>query len=262
MKVSHIFAAAALCAFPALASAHSLYLSGTIGNAPVLFVLDRSETNSLDGFYYYLRHGEGIELSGTIDPAGNFTLDENAQGKKALLRGAAHNGHWTGTWTRNAGGAPLPLALTENRDKLSSISGAFACDARQHRTGEDYTFHQSLRLALNKGRVTKLSIFEGAAAGADEQQCNIGLSDVKPEATRTGVLLRAKADDPSDTGEDAMHCTVRIIASGDYLYVEPGDAGEAHNDCKGAGDTMFCSARGNWTGLFLDRKTGKCVAEQ
>jgi hypothetical protein len=68
-----------------------------------------------------------------------------------------------------------------------------------------------------------------------------------------GVLLRAKEDDEKDTSEDAQHCTLRILGDDNYLYVRV-------DGCKGAGDTMFCSARGSLTDLVVNRKAQTCKA--
>jgi Tfp pilus assembly protein PilX len=56
----------------------------------------------------------------------------------------------------------------------------------------------------------------------------------------------------------AQHCTVRIIASGDYLYVQMGDTTDTNNDCRSAADTMYCSPRSFWTDMVVERKTQIC----
>ncbi|HEY4141639.1 MAG TPA: hypothetical protein VGM57_09515, partial [Pseudolabrys sp.] len=75
------------------------------------------------------------------------------------------------------------------------------------------------------------------------------------------ILLQAHGDEPSG-GEDAGNCTLRVVGTADYLYVQVGDFTEPKNDCRGIGSTMFCSPRGGWGDLVVDRKTQSCRAVQ
>jgi hypothetical protein len=50
------------------------------------------------------------------------------------------------------------------------------------------------------------------------------------------------------------HCTIRILAAGDFLFIRTGDTTEDGNECRAAADTMFCSPRSFWTDLIIDRK--------
>ena len=76
---------------------------------------------------------------------------------------------------------------------------------------------------------------------------------MRQERSDAGILLRAREDDVSNTRGGAQHCSVRVLGDEGAMVVEV-------DGCKGAGDTMFCSARGNWSDLVLDRKTQVCRA--
>jgi hypothetical protein len=52
---------------------------------------------------------------------------------------------------------------------------------------------------------------------------------------------------------NAARRAVAKTGGGDYLVVQT-------QGCRGAGDEMFCSARGGWSDLAFDRKTQACSA--
>jgi hypothetical protein len=233
---------------PLPAWAQSLAFFGTVGRAPVFVSLQR-EGDALSGWYLYVRQGKSIRLQG-IAGADGFALDEFSfhDGRKTgHFAGVAGARDWSGEW-QAADGRMLTFTLRPARDTLN---GRFRCGARTSESG--YRFQAALDLEAVKGRVTRFTLSHDATGFGDAQSCSIGLGDLRQERSQSGILLRAREDDVSDTGEAAQHCSVRVLGSGDALVVEV-------NGCKGAGDTMFCSARGSWSDLVLDRKTQACRA--
>ena len=255
MKTSGCLALVALC-FSA-ANAHPLYLFGEVGHSPVMATLERDGGN-LSGWYLYLRHGKEIRLQGRIDATGNFLLDEfdaKSDRKTGSFKGAASGTHWAGEW--RSGAAPLAFALDEDRDATSAISGRFRCTAKKNDRQFGYVYTHTVDLFLAKGHVKALSLFRGeTSANADDQSCQIGLDDLKQVPSGAGILLRSKGDDPE--AENTPHCTVRILAAGDYLVVRMGDTSETGNECRGAADAMYCSPRSFWADMIVNRKTQVC----
>ena len=219
--------------------------------------LERDGGN-LSGWYLYLRHAKQIRLNGRIDAKGNFLLDEfdaNSGRKTGSFKGAANGTHWAGEW--RSGAAPLAFALDEDRDALSAVSGRFRCTTKKNDRQFGYVYTHTMDLFLAKGHVNVLSLFRGeTSAQGDDQSCQIGLDDLKQIPSNAGILLRSKGDDPD--AENTPHCTIRILAAGDYLAVEMGDTSESGNDCRGAADAMYCSPRSLWADMIVERKTKTC----
>jgi hypothetical protein len=237
--------------FPAPTAAQSLSFFGDIGNAPVFVSLDRAG-DKLSGWYFYIRQAKTIRLEGVID-AGGVAMDEFSfvDGKKTgSFKGAAHAADWSGTW-QSPDGRKLGFSLRPSRGPLSDLSGRFRCRTQFSDSG--YTFRDSLDLQAAKGRVTRLSLSQDATGWGDKQSCFIALGELKQVRSDSGVSLRAEENHNNDASEDEQHCSIHILGDRDYIYVQV-------NDCKGTGDTMFCSARGSWSDLVLSRKTQTCQA--
>lgn len=252
----------AVFAFASQAAAEPLYLSGTIAKVPVLFMLQRDGATELSGWYMYLRHGREIRVTGNIDAGGHFDLTAPSDRPEFSehITGNVHGGKWTGDWNRAPASAALPVVLTENRDTLAGISGHFACNPSQRDSAAGYTFSESLDFTLTQGRATKFSASHSAKGDdGDEQFCGIALKDLERTASHTGIRFRAKGDEP---GTDGGHCSVHLIAAGDYLYLAMGDFTEDGNDCRASGDEMYCSPRANWNDIIVNRKTGACSMVQ
>lgn len=241
--------AAGLFALPLSAQSFSFF--GDIGGAPVFVSLDR-DGDKLSGWYLYISQARQIRLEGTID-AGGFALDEFSfeSGKKTGgFKGRPGEAGWSGMW-QSPDGRQLKLTLRQDRGALSALSGQSRC--RTSFADSGYIFLYSLGLQAAKGRVTRLSLSSRATGWNEEHSCALDLSDLKQVPSSSGILLRAKEDDEKDTSEGSQHCTVHLLGDDDYIYVRV-------DGCKGAGDTMFCSARGSWTDLVLNRKTQTCKA--
>ncbi len=260
--IARLAMAAALGAWATLACAEPLYLTGTVGKAQVFATIER-DSAGISGWYLYLRHGKQLRLTGKTGAGGTFTLSEYSPGGSviaATFRGTVKGAQWTGMWQAAIGGPPVAFALSENHDVLAALSGNFRCKARQVDGELGWTWEQTLDLALARGRVSKFSTVHTARTmEGDEQNCGLGLSDLERKSSRTGILFRAAGD---EAGTEGGHCSVRILTAGDYLYVKIGDTTEDGNDCRGLSDTMFCSPRGNWNDLVLNRKTGQCTMVQ
>jgi len=245
----------------ASASAQPIQLSGTIGTRPVFADLSRTG-DTVSGWYFYMKVGKQLRLEGKLDQNGFFQLDEhtaNTNTRSGSFSGRVKGGHWSGTWRNAAGKKPVEIDLNEVRSTLAGVSGRFKCSAKRRDREYGYTYTHSVDLSLMKGRVKKLSLFRGETSKqGDDQNCRIGLSDLKQVDAETGILLRAKGDRRAD----AQHCTIRIVAAGDYLIVKAGDSSQSGDDCRGTSDTMFCSPRGFWADLIVNRTTQSCRSVQ
>lgn len=249
---------AAACALSAPAVADTIFLSGTVGKAPVFVSLNRDKGEVI-GSYLYTKYGKQIELVGKIDASGAFHMDESnfdTAKKSGNFDGHAVNGVWSGTWTDPKGGAPLPISLTEYRNGMAGFSGDFKCSEYHTDKKYGYTYDRSAHVTLINGKVTRLDLTqESKGQDGDSQGCYIGLKDLKQLSGGPGVLLRGDGDDPAQ--KDTEHCTIHVVGNANFVYVSPGDVTEDHNDCKGAADVMFCSPRANF-GDFLIDKSGMC----
>ena len=264
MKLAKAFALAAFLMLPSAVFGHPLYLTGTIGTAPVLLMLEK-ESGKLSGWYLYFREARDIAIDGHIDGDGRFELNEYASPghrKMAAFSGTAADGKWTGSW-KSAAGRTLSFRVQENRDVLQDLNGSFRCTARNLDKKFGYTFERSLNLTVAKGVVKTIDVVNGSKSrhGDGNQQCSIGSEDLKQVASDAGIMLEAHGDEPTG-GEDAGNCTVRVVGTADYLYVQVGDFTEPKNDCRGVGTTMFCSPRGGWGDVIVDRRTQSCRATQ
>ena len=232
--------------------AATLYLSGTVGKAPVFVTVERSE-GSIDGWYVYLRKGRQIRLEGHVDAGGALTLTEKDASTNAAtgaFEGRIDGERWTGSWHKPGIGMSLPFALAENREPIAE-NARFHCAARNADRESKYTFRNSLDLELRSGEVAKFALESSATAtDGDEQACHLGNEDLERAASSGGLLL--------ETGTERPRCTVRVMRAGAYLYVAVGDANEEGNDCRMLEDTAFCSPRAFWTDLVLDTKSGDC----
>jgi len=248
----------AMLAAPQLASAHPLYLTGTIGTAPVLLMIERDDT-ALSGWYLYLRQGKQIRLEGKVAADGAFTLDEFGgpkSQKTGQFDGRIARGQWTGVWRKPEQQATLPLRLTEGADVLSNLSGRFTCATKKVDREFGYTYRHTLSLRVTRGAVKAFDVKRGeTGTHGEDQACVIALSDVKQEKSDSGILLRTHGSS-SATGP---RCTIRLIGAGDYLYVQMGDWTESGNDCRGDDEAMYCSPRSFWADMIVNRKTHACV---
>lgn len=215
----------------------------------------------LSGWYFYFRVGKEIRLSGTITSDGVFTLEEFASGseKTGVFQGNTAQGIWQGSWRKAADAPAVAFSLHENRDVLDDLNGRFRCSAKKFDKQFGYTYAYALDLNVTKGTVQKIAIASTATSRYDQHQCSIDLRELKQISSDAGILLQAKGDMQNQEG-GAQHCTVRILGAGDYLYVQIGDSSETRNDCKGDGGTMFCSGRGSWADMIVDRRTRACKA--
>jgi hypothetical protein len=240
---------AGLIAAPALAQ--PLVFFGEIGTAPVFVSLDR-DGDKLSGYYFYLHQGKAIRLDGAVDAAG-FSMDEFSfvnNDRTGSFTGKPGAAAWSGTW-RSPDGRSLTFSLRPDRNRLSDLNGRLQCKAGEV-IGE-YRYLQSLDLTAAKGRMTRFSFSNTAKSQYDENDCAIAMSELKQIASPSGIVLRAKEDDPADTSASALHCSLRLMGSGDDLVI-------LVSGCQGAGQRMFCSSRGGWSDLIVNRKTKACKA--
>ncbi len=251
-----LFAAALALGRPALAA--ELSLSGKVGRAPVLLMLQQKD-GDLSGWYLYLRQAKQIRLEGHIDSKGTFQLAEYAGSdnrKTGSFEGAAQQDGWRGIWRKAGGGPALPFTLRQNRSSAEAFDGAFRCSARTTDRQFGYTYVRELNLRLSKGAVTAFSAEQEAVSKAgDQQDCSIGLEDLAQKPAE-GELLLVSKDEVSDA---APRCAIRIVGAGDYLYIQFG-GGTDGNDCRGSDATMFCSPRAFWVPMIVNRMTRACRA--
>ncbi|MBS0532593.1 MAG: hypothetical protein JSR72_00915 [Proteobacteria bacterium] len=249
-----------LLALTQSAFAHPLYLSGTIGSAPVLLMIERND-EALSGWYLYLRQGKQIRLEGKVAADGAFTLDEfgrAASQKTGQFDGRIASGQWTGTWRKPEQQAMLPLRLTESADTLAGLSGRFTCATKKLDREFGYTYRHTLTLQVSHGAVKAFDVKRGeTGTHGEDQACVIALSDMSQEKSDAGILLRTHGSSAAETGP---RCTIRLIGAGDYLYVQMGDWTESGNDCRGDDAAMYCSPRSFWADMIVNRKTRACVS--
>lgn len=249
----------AMLALMQSASAHPLYLAGTVGSAPVLLMMERNEA-ALSGWYLYLRQGKQIRLEGKVSAEGAFTLDEFSgpkSQKTGQFEGRIEQGRWTGIWRKPGQQTTLPLRLNETTDVLSSLSGRFTCATKKIDREFGYTYRHILKLEVSRGAVKAFDAQRSAAGPQGEDHaCSIALGDLSQASSDAGILLQTRG---SSSGA-GPRCTVRIVGAGDYLYVQMGDWTESGNDCRGDDEAMYCSLRSFWTGMIVNRKTRACVS--
>jgi len=249
-----ILAAAALCISVVATSAHTLYLFGDIGKFPVLVMIDR-DGSRLSGWYFYMRQAQEIRLDGTIDAKGQFVLDEydtHTGWRTAHFAGTATKTDWSGTW--QGGGVLLPFALHQSAGE--SLDGRYRCSSKKTDKQFGYTYTGTIDLGIAQGKVTRLALDNEAKSKYDAQSCSIDLKSLHKKPSDAGILLRSG----TGNGDINEHCSIRFVGNGSYIYVRIGDANETNDDCKGDDEEMFCSARGSWTDLVVERKTRVCRA--
>jgi hypothetical protein len=254
MRIAPLLAAGLFAA--AAAHAQPILLSGTIGKAPVFLDLDRTG-DTVSGWYFYFKVGKQIRLGGKLDPNGLFDIQEytaSTNSRTGSFTGRIKNGHWTGTWTNAAKKKSYPVAFDEIRGTLKNADGRLACAVRSRDAFGTHT-KQSIDLTLKGGRVKALTLaLTEKMDGGEAQNCRLDLRDLKQVPAPAGITLRARGD---RTGGE-HHCTVRLFAAGNYLVAQLGDPRQTNDDCRGAGDTQFCTPRAFWLGLAVNRKTQVC----
>ena len=250
---------ATLVIAPSIALAHPLYLFGAIGKAPVLLMMEQDGT-ALSGWYLYLSQGKQIRLKGIAAPDGSFTFDEFSGSSEQMtgqFEGRMDRRQWLGQWRKPGAASTLGFRFIENGDTLSNLDGRFRCATKKVDRQFGYIYRHGLTLEVSRGAVKAFDTKRGEVSrDGGEQMCSIALDSVKQVKSDVGILLRAgeAADDGSP------QCTIRIVGTGDYLYVQMGDSTESGNDCRSSDEAMYCSPRSFWTSMVLNRKTRACVS--
>ncbi len=257
--------AALLAVFPSRAYALSDIYFGSIDTYPIVVELQR-DGEALSGWYFYRAHAKLIQLSGSMGRDGSFRLDELSSGKKtAAFEGHSKDGQWQGNWhAANNAAAPLSFTFKPADAQANALDGSYACTGKRHDSTANGQYQSDLRwnlkLAVAAGRVRAFSAKQTTRMDTlVEQGCSINLGDVRQQPAAVGVLLKAQGDSDDDQAHD---CTVRVIANADTAIVKFGSDGTGGDDCRGLGATMFCSARGGWADMVLDRKNNTCKALQ
>jgi hypothetical protein len=117
------------------------YFAGTLGDGlRVLMVMSRHE-DRVYGSYAYTHVGQPIEISGTMDDAGNFTLNETADGEKTGVFVGRYDrpaGLLTGQWMTPDASRQLPFRLArfawliqEKRMTAITLHGDTAAEGEQ-----------------------------------------------------------------------------------------------------------------------------------
>jgi hypothetical protein len=272
-----LLAASALLLACAPLFADTLYLSGRIGKLPVNAAI-ANEGGVLAGWYFYRGHGRQLHLRGKMAADGSFRMEESRPlGDKVtgVFEGVAKAGRWTGTWTGTGGAtgtaaaAPLPLQLEENHDALGTLNAGYACALSERVPKYRVTNRWTLKLAIEHGVVRAFSADQGSYGDRqgdkrledddNQQSCSINLQDLRQVPSKTGILLQARDVEGEDRGEGGSKCSVRIVADKDTLRVGFGEPADSDNDCRRSGTTMFCSPRGDWSDMVIERDTKRCM---
>lgn len=256
MNLGNILLAAMLGLIPAAALAHPLYLTGTVGEAPVIAMIER-DGDALSGWYLYFNHAKLIQLSGRIDTQGHLRLEETVSSHvNATFEGAADRDQWTGVWRSEASKSSLPFRLHENRDLLASLDGKFSCSVKKVEKGIGPSYHE-IDLRIAKGQVTRFTNNRGITPkGEGTQSCSMDMEALSQIKSDSGILLKSKKTDAAS--QDERRCTVRIVGDGRHLFVQMGDWTEQNNDCRRMDDEMYCSPRAFWADIIVDQTTGTC----
>lgn len=237
--------------------AETVYFFGKIGEFPVAGYL-RQDKGELSGWYFYISRARQIQLDGNIDRNGNFRMEETANYKKSgVFEGNVKQGKWTGTWRKTSGDSPLQFYFEENHDQLEDIKSNFRCAFKEPVPEGNYHVEYELKLGIANGILKKINASQAARGKYVDNLCFIELKDMVQVESKTGILLEVAEQNESTNG---MKCTVRILGNKDILWLRFGDSSEAGDDCRGSSDRMFCSTRGGWTHMILDRRTQKCKA--
>ena len=248
----------ALLLLPFPAGAETFYLLGRIGEYPVAVTMNK-DGDKLEGWYFYLSAAKEIRLTGKVTPDGRFHLVETATATSkvvnGLLDGVVSGGSWTGEWRKNAESPSMPIELQSANTAFADKPGTFRCVAQQRDVANHATYRSQLTLGLAAGKANKLSVEQSVSGGGDEQACSVSLDDLVSVPAASGVLLRADEDGAASS---SGRCSVRIVGNERMLWVRLGDPNRQGDDCRNVGDVMFCSARGMWRDIVLDRRSQKC----
>ena len=230
-------------AVPISLQAHPLYLFGNIGAAPVIMMVQR-DGNSLSGWYFYSKLRKELQLKGSVDAAGAFTLNETLDAKKTgTFHGQMTGARWTGEWQKPDGGTSTTFQANETTETFASSADQIQCSSSHKDKEFGWTYVYALKLGLLHGKVTKLSTSTSESSPTDGQQgCFYDLENFKPVASNAGLLLAANDQDDPPTA-DSQLCTIRIVGDANYLLVQIGDPAQGNNDCRTVNDRAFCSPR-------------------
>jgi len=243
-------------AFPACSE--QLSLLGRIAEFPVAVTLEK-DGDRLEGWYFYLSKAKLIRLTGKLARDGRFHLDETASAAGSAITGVfdgtASEGRWVGAWRKSAEASPLAVELRASSKDFADKNASFRCTAQQRDEKSHDIYRSELKLGLSASKVNGLSVEQSVSGGGDEQGCSISLDDLEPVPSTSGFLLRA--DDDQATSSSGR-CSVHIVGNERLLWIQVGDSSREGDDCRSAGETMFCSPRGYWRDIVLDRQTQKC----
>lgn len=256
MPIRGLLLATALILLPLPLHAHPIFLTGTVGKAPVLAMVTR-DGNKLSGWYFYFSEGKLIALGGS-DTKGALRLEEKTDTHTTgFFEGKIDQPQWIGTWHDEKNKLSLPFLLRENNDPLANFSGQVRCAIRKVEKNIGPTYH-NLALKIEKGRVTRFDASRGVKLkDGDDQACMIDLTSLQQEKSDAGILLKAQ-EDPDAGAQNPGKCGIRAIGDGKHLFVQMGDWTERDNDCRSTGDTMFCTPRAWWGDMVIDLTTGTC----
>lgn len=259
MSYRRIFVLILLLVLAFSARAEKITLLGRVGDFPVAVTLNKNG-DRLEGWYFYLSRAKQIRLEGTLTQDGRFHLDETPNpGSKVitgLFDGTVGKTNWSGNWKKNPDGPPLPLDLQSSTTDFANTSIRVQCTIQEPEDEAHVVLRSQLKLDLSAGEVSQFSVEQSASyKGKEENSCGIRLDDLEPMPSTSGLALRADNEDPDSKGGG---CTVRLVGNERLLWIEFDDSSREGDDCRRTEEVMFCSARGAWRDLVLDRQTGKC----
>jgi hypothetical protein len=241
---------------PASLLADKIYLFGTIGDSPAGAVIERQD-QKLTGWYFHGTQVREIRLEGIINRDGNFRMKTFPEGKQQEhFEGVVKGTLWQGIYQNSSVSKPLAFSLKENRDQLQHVSENFDCKYQERDDEFSYTYQWNLKLTIVDGIVKELyAMQESIGEDQDAQHCSIDLPDLKPIPSDAGILFTVVDE---NSHEPEQRSIVRIVGDANILWIQFGDTSEEGNDCRQAGNKMFCSPRAFWNDLILDRRTHTC----
>lgn len=112
---------------------------GQIANKYDIIVTLSSDSDKVEGFYFYKSKGQGLRLEGNIDANGNLILQESLEGKRTGVINAKKIGdEINGVWKNPNTGKELDFSVKETDINYSEIFVKTSLEADKKQNEIDY----------------------------------------------------------------------------------------------------------------------------